>query len=139
MLVRRGESGSKGWWFRTELGRSLVTGSKLRLPPLNEGHEDGEEIQVVEVVVAAATATMTMTIEVSSASAELVPRNFGSFHQLYRLLSVFLPLPPPSLSFQIYTCSRAVASNAENAREHDWSVGTASRCCNQMTVIWGRR
>lgn len=37
--VRREESDSRGWWFRTELGR-IVAGSKLRLSPLSEGYKD---------------------------------------------------------------------------------------------------
>lgn len=73
------ESDSRGWWFRTELDRS-ITGSKLRLSPLSEGYKEcctGEGTRMVVEVVLAITAVEMSSCAFANLSL-LHLRNFKS-------------------------------------------------------------
>lgn len=86
--VQREESDSRGWWFRTELDRS-ITGSKLRLSPLSEGYKEcctGEETRIVEVVLAITAVEMSSCASAFASNLSLLhPRNFRS---IYTILSL---------------------------------------------------
>jgi len=83
------ESDSRGWWFRTELDRS-ITGSKLRLSPLSEGYKEcctGEGTRmVVEVVLAITAVEMSSCASVFASNLSLLhPRNFKSTYTISSL------------------------------------------------------